>query len=150
GRLAPGRLRDSGLTGPRRSCSRGIRIRVSWAPSTARRTAPRALDQVTGGFRPCSVPELESGGGQQARDDSPALEQQLGIGADGERAELRHPPGSRKPGRDAPRSPQFPHEVTLPHGPGGGEVDRPRQAVVVKDETDRGGEVVLVDPGHVL
>jgi hypothetical protein len=87
---------------------------------------------------------------QTARDDTPALQQQFGVRAQREGAELSHPLRGGQPHRHAPRGPQRAHEQALRHRGGRGEIHRSGDVVPVDQELHRADEVTVVDPRHVL
>ena len=59
-------------------------------------------DEVLGGLRPGRVGEAEARVTEAPGDHPPALQDQLGVGAERHRAELEHPPGRREPERGTP------------------------------------------------
>ena len=87
---------------------------------------------------------------QPAGDDPAALQQQLGVGAQDERAELGHPSAWRA-ARPAPRQrPAAPHEVALGQRPGAARLTGPARSSRSIRKLDRADEVAVMDPGDVL
>src|SRR5947209_7691571 len=109
-----------------------------------------APNQVGRRATPVRKSKLKTGFDEARRHDSPALEDELGFGAQDEGADLEHPVGRRQPDWRPVGSAQGGHEIAIGQRSGRGDVDGAGQVGAGDEEFDRLDEVCVVDPRHEL
>src|SRR5262245_54550758 len=87
---------------------------------------------------------------QPSRDDASALENQLGLCAHEERADLEQPFRRGQTEGHAAGAPQHAHELAIRQRIWRRDVDDARQMVAADQPRDGGYEVLVVDPRHEL
>ena len=94
--------------------------------------------------------ECETGPEEQAGSDTPALQNQLGLGAKQERSRLEQPSRRRQADANAPGAAQGRHEFGVRQRIGRGHVDRTRKVIAIRDPVDRADKITVVNPGDIL
>jgi len=109
-----------------------------------------ALDEVVGGFGPGGVFEAEAGFEEAGGDDAAAFEDEFGLGAQEQGANLDHPACRGEAEGGAPGLAEDAHEVAVGDWIGRGEDDGAVEIFAGDEEVDGVGEVEVVDPGDEL